>query len=147
VTHKLADIILLTICGVISGQDTWEGICDFGKFRLRFLKSYGDFIHGIPSADTIARVMGMISPIALKDAFIKWMKDCHELTAGEVIAIDGKAVKGFYNKSKDQQAIQIVNAFATADGAFLAQSKVNEKTNEITRSQNYWNCPILLGVR
>jgi predicted transposase YbfD/YdcC len=132
VTHKLSDIILLTICGAISGQDTWEGICDFGKFRLEFLKSYGDFSDGIPSADTIARVMGMISPKALQDAFIKWMKDCHELTSGEVIAIDGKTVKGSYNKSKDQQAIHMVNAFATANGVCLAQSKVNEKTNEIT---------------
>lgn len=132
VTHKLSDIILLTICGVISGQDTWEGICDFGKFRLEFLKGYGDFNDGIPSADTIARVMGMISPKALQDAFIKWMKDCHELTSGEVIAIDGKTVKGSYNKSKDQQAIHMVNAFATANGVCLAQSKVNEKTNEIT---------------
>jgi len=132
VTHKLSDIILLTICGVISGQDTWEGICDSGQFRLEFLKRYGDFSDGIPSADTIARVMGMISPKSLQEAFIKWMKACHELTDGEVIAIDGKTVKGSYNKSKDQQAIHMVNAFATANGVCLAQSKVNEKTNEIT---------------
>lgn len=76
--------------------------------------------------------MGMISPKSLQEAFIKWMKACHELTAGEVIAIDGKTVRGSYNKARDQQAIHMVNAFATANGVCLGQSKVNDKTNEIT---------------
>ncbi|MEZ9631454.1 ISAs1 family transposase [Vibrio breoganii] len=132
VNHKLSDIILLTVCGVLSGQDTWEGISDFGSIRLDFLKSYGDFENDIPSADTIARVMGMISPKAMQQAFIDWMRDCHELTEGEVIAIDGKTVRGSYSKSKERSAIHMVNAFATANGMCLAQSKVNEKTNEIT---------------
>lgn len=43
-----------------------------------------------PSADTLSRVMGMINPVALQRNFIAWMKDCHTLTDGEVIAIDGK---------------------------------------------------------
>ena len=132
VNHKLSDIILLTICGVLSGQDSWEGISDFGKMRLSFLKHYGDFDTGIPSADTIARVMGMISPKAMQRAFVEWMKECHKLTDGEVIAIDGKTVRGSYDKSRGQSAIHMVNAFATANGVCLAQSKVNEKTNEIT---------------
>lgn len=54
VEHKLSDIILLTICGVLSGFDTWEGPCDFGESRLDFLKSLGDFENGIPSSDTVA---------------------------------------------------------------------------------------------
>lgn len=55
VVHQLSDIILLTICGVLSGHDGWDGINDFGKLRLDFLKNYGDFSSGIPSSDTIAR--------------------------------------------------------------------------------------------
>ncbi len=53
VEHKLTDIILLTICAVLSGQDGWDGICDFGQSRLDFLKRCGDFSSGIPSASTI----------------------------------------------------------------------------------------------
>lgn len=132
VNHRLSDIILLTVCGVLSGFDSWEGIHDFGVSRTDFLSKLGDFESGIPSADTIARVMGMISPKAMQNAFIEWMKDCHELTDGEVVAIDGKTVCGSYNKSKSQSAIHMVNAFATAQGMCLAQAKVNSKTNEIT---------------
>lgn len=74
----------------------------------------------------------MINPKEMQRAFIDWMNDCHELTKGEVIAIDGKTVQGSYNKSSGQSAIHMVNAFATENGVCLAQSKVHQKTNEIT---------------
>lgn len=93
---------------------------------------YGEFTDGIPSSDTIARVMGMLNPNQMQCAFIEWMKACHELTEGEVVAIDGKTVRGSSDKSKGLKAIHMVNAFATANGVGLAQSKVNEKTNETT---------------
>ena len=54
------------------------------------------------------------------------------LTKGEVVAVDGKTVRGSYNKAKGHQAVHMANVFATANGFCLAQSKVNEKTNEIT---------------
>ncbi|WP_278027888.1 transposase family protein [Vibrio vulnificus] len=64
VEHKLSDINLLTICGVLSGHNGWDGIIDFGNARLDFLKRYGHFEAGIPSADRLSRVMGMINPAA-----------------------------------------------------------------------------------
>lgn len=69
VEHRLSDIISLTICSVLSGFDTWEGICDFGENRTDFLKSLGSFENGIPSSDTIARIMGMVSPSVMQRAF------------------------------------------------------------------------------
>ncbi|HCJ9260462.1 TPA: ISAs1 family transposase, partial [Escherichia coli] len=62
VEHKLSDILLLTICAVISGAEGWEDIEDFGETHLDFLKHYGDFENGIPVHDTIARVVSCISP-------------------------------------------------------------------------------------
>ena len=56
VEHKLSDILLLTICAVISGAEGWEDIEDFWETHLDFLKQYGDFENGIPVHDTIARV-------------------------------------------------------------------------------------------
>ncbi|CAH2566863.1 ISAs1 family transposase [Vibrio cholerae] len=132
VEHKLSDIILLTICGVLSGHDGWDGIIDFGHARLDFLKRYGHFEAGIPSADTLSRVMGMINPVALQRSFIAWMKDCHTLTDGEVIAIDGKTLRGSYDRSKGKGTIHMVNAFATANRMSIGQLKVDSKSNEIT---------------
>ncbi|MPX95157.1 ISAs1 family transposase [Salinivibrio sp. VYel8] len=132
VEHTLSDIILITICAVLSGHDTWKGISDYGRKQRDFLLRFGFSGETSPSADTIARVMGAISPKALQKAFIEWMKSCHELTDGEVVAIDGKTLRGSYNRATDQAAIHMVNAFATANGVCLGQSKVNSKTNEIT---------------
>ncbi|WP_418641895.1 ISAs1 family transposase [Vibrio chaetopteri] len=132
VEHKLTDIILLTICAVLSGQDDWKAISLYGEARLDFLKRFGDFSHGVPSTSTIARAMGMISATRLQKCFIEWMKDCCELTKGEVIAIDGKTVKGSYDDSRGLGAIHMVNAFATENGVSLGQHKVYEKSNEIT---------------
>nr|BCN20488.1 putative transposase [Vibrio cholerae] len=132
VEHKLSDIILLTICGVLSGHDGWDGIIDFGNARLDLLKRYGHFEAGIPSADTLSRVMSMINPVALQRSFIAWMKDCHTLTDGEVIAIDGKTLRGSYDRSKGKGTIHMVNAFATANRMSIGQLKVDSKSNEIT---------------
>ena len=132
VEHKLTDIILLTICAVLSGQDDWKAIHLYGTRWLDFLKRFGDFSHGVPSAITIARVMGMISATRLQKCFIEWMKSCCELTDGEVIAIDGKTVRGSYDDSRGLGAIHMVNAFATENGVCLGQHKVYEKSNEIT---------------
>ncbi|OJI37241.1 hypothetical protein VV99743_00529 [Vibrio vulnificus] len=70
VEHKLSDIIFLTICGVLLGHDGWDGNIDFCNARLDFSKRYDHFEAGIPSADTLSRVMGMINPVALQRSFI-----------------------------------------------------------------------------
>lgn len=114
------------------GADGWDGIIDFGHARLDFLKRYGHFEAGIPSADTLSCLMGTINPVALQRSFIAWMKDCHTLTDGEVIAIDGKTLRGSYDRSKGKGTIHMVNAFATANGIAIGQQKVDSESNEIT---------------
>ncbi|ERC29192.1 H repeat-associated protein yhhI, partial [Escherichia coli B36-2] len=74
VEHKLSDILLLTICAVISGAEGWEDIEDFGETHLDFLKQYGDFENGIPVHDIIARVVSCISPAKFHECFINWMR-------------------------------------------------------------------------
>ncbi len=68
VEHKLPDILLLTICAVISCAEGWEDIEDFGETHLDFLKQYGDFENGIPVHDTIARVVSCISPAKFRSS-------------------------------------------------------------------------------
>lgn len=74
----------------------------------------------------------MINPTRLQKCFIEWMKDCCKLTKGEVVAIDGKTVRGSYDNSRGLVAIHMVNAFATENGVSLGQHKVYEKSNAIT---------------
>ena len=86
--------------------------------------------------DTIARVINLISAKQLQRCFTAWMKDCHEVTEGEVVAIDGKTLRGTYNKDKRCGAIHMVSAFSAANQVVLGLVKTADKSNEIKRSLN-----------
>lgn len=131
VEHSLTDIIFLMVTAVIAGAEGWEDIEDFGEDNLEWLQQYGDFGNGIPVHDTIARVVNMISAKQLQRCFSKWMKDCHEVTKGDVVAIDGKTIRGTYNKDKRCGAIHMVSAFSAANHTVLGQVKTADKSNEI----------------
>ncbi len=75
----------------------------------------------------IARVISSIAPDQLpQQCFISWMKAAHIATQGEVIAIDGKTVRGSYDK-QSKNAIHMVSAFAANNGVVLGQIKTAEK--------------------
>jgi hypothetical protein len=132
IEHKLFDILLLTVCAVIAGVEGWEDIEEFGKERLDWLRQYGDFEQGIPVHDTIARVISQINLKQFQKSFLHWMADCHEATAGDVIAIGEKTVRRSFDKSKKQGAIHMISAFSTANKVVLGQLKTAAKSNEIT---------------
>ena len=132
VEHSLSDILFLAVVAVIAGAEGWEEIEDFGKDKLEWLQQYGDYQNGIPVHDTIARVISMLNPKQFQSCFIAWMNDCHSATKGDVIAIDGKTVRGSYDKSKKRGAIHMVSAFCAANEVVIGQVKTAEKSNEIT---------------
>jgi predicted transposase YbfD/YdcC len=133
--HQLLDIIILTICAVISGAEGWEGIEDFGKSKIDWLRKWIDLKNGIPSHDCIARVIARLEPTKVTECFIAWTQSVTQLTDAEVIAIDGKTARGsFTDNSKKTKlgAIHMVSAWATQAGVSLGQVKTVEKSNEIT---------------
>ncbi|RAR56801.1 DDE family transposase [Onishia taeanensis] len=69
VQHQLSDILFLTVCAVICGAEGWDEIEDFGHAKLDFLSQYGDFGAGVPSHDTLARVMALVRAEQLQSAF------------------------------------------------------------------------------
>jgi predicted transposase YbfD/YdcC len=130
--HKLLDIIVITICGVICGADDWVNIEMFGKAKLEWLKTFLELPNGIPSHDTFGRVFAALNPQEFENSFMEWVRAIFELTKGQVIAIDGKQVRGSLDKNRGKRAIYMVNAWASANQLVLGQLKVDEKSNEIT---------------
>ncbi len=112
---------------MIAGAEGWEDLEYFGEDNLEWLKQYGDFKQGIPVHDTIPRVINLSSTMQLQRCFTAWMKDCHEVTEGEVIAIGGKTLRGIYNKYKRCGAIHMVSAFSAANQVVLGQVKLQIK--------------------
>ncbi len=132
VEHHLLDIIALTICAVICGADSWVEIEAYGRSKVDWLKSFLALPNGIPSHDTISRLFAMLDPAALQSCFVSWIESIAELSAGEVVAIDGKSARRSYDTGKQQGMIHMVSAWATQNRLVLGQVKVDSKSNEIT---------------
>ena len=130
--HNLIDIMTIAICAVICGADGWVGIETYGCAKYEWLKTFLELPNGIPSHDTFARVFAQINPQQFQSCFVDWMKSIQKITSGEVVAIDGKTLRGSYNESSDQSAIVMVSAWATTNRLVLGQVKVDEKSNENT---------------
>jgi predicted transposase YbfD/YdcC len=130
--HKLLDIILLAICGVICGADSWVDIEMYGKAKKEWLKTFLELPNGIPSHDTLGRVFAAINPDEFEKSFREWVQTIHELTRGQVIALDGKQLRGSHDNETGKSAIYMVSAWASENQLVLGQQKVDDKSNEIT---------------
>lgn len=130
--HQLLDILIIAICGVICGADSWVDIELFGKTKIAWLKSFLKLPNGIPSHDTFGRVFAAIDPEEFESSFMEWVQAINQLTQGQVIAIDGKQLRGSHDKHTGKSAIYMVSAWATENQLVLGQRKVDDKSNEIT---------------
>lgn len=130
--HKLIDIIVIAICAVICGADSWEDIEDFGESKKEWFESFLELENGIPSHDTIARVFARIKPEEFQSRFLRWVETISERTEKEVVAIDGKKLRHSFDRRIGKCAINMVSAWAVSNRLVLGQVKVEEKSNEIT---------------
>jgi predicted transposase YbfD/YdcC len=136
----------LTVAALIAGAEGWEKIEDFGSDHLPWLQQYGDFENGIPTHDTIARLMGLLSGRQLQRFFVQWMQTCHERSERTLVAIDGKTLRATADKRIKNSAIHMVNmvsAFCAAKRVVLGQVKTDDKSNEITAIPELLN---LIGI-
>jgi predicted transposase YbfD/YdcC len=129
--HKLLDIIVIAICGMICGAEGWVEIEEFGKEKEEWLKSILDLPNGIPSHDTFGRVFARLDPVKFEDCFFQWVQSLSETIAG-VIAIDGKTLPRTHDDAHGKKALHMVSAWAAENRLVLAQVAVEEKSNEIT---------------
>ena len=129
--HNLIDILLIGIISVICGAETWEHMVKFAKSKEDFLKTFLELPNGIPSKDTINRTFAAIDSQQFESCFIDWVNTITDLSKGQVIAIDGKTIRGAKSKG-NKSPIHMVSAFACANNLVLGQVKTSEKSNEIT---------------
>lgn len=129
--HQLIDILVITILGTICGADTWTDICEFAEAKYDWLKTFLQLPHGIPSHDTFGRVFSLLNPEEFEACFLTWIKSLVIDMDKEIIAIDGKTLRGSCNRRKKQSALHLVSAWATEHRLLLGQVKTEEKSNEI----------------
>ena len=129
--HSLKNIIIITICAILCGADSWLAVETIAKCKENWFKKFLMMPHGIPSHDTFARVFVWLDPIAIQNFLSKWGKEFHDLVEGETIAIDGKKQRRSFDKASKTSAIHMVSAFACNSGITIGLAKVASKSNEI----------------
>ncbi len=129
--HKLLDILIIAICGVICGAEGWVEIEEFGKAKEAWLKELLELPNGIPSHDTFGRVFAQLDPEQFEASFFEWVQSLSETVSG-VIAIDGKTHRRSHDQAAGKKALYLVSAWAAEQRLVLAQVATDEKSNEIT---------------
>ena len=132
VTYPLDEVLLATLVGVVCGADDWDGVEEVAAGALDWLRGFLPFKDGIPTAQTLPQ--GVPSPgrpgAAARLRRLGGLAAPAE--AREVIAVDGKTLRGSKTSSDGKGALHVVSAYATEAGLVLAQRAVDGKSNEIT---------------
>lgn len=91
--HKRLDLLVIAICAILCGAKDWVGVETFGKAKREWFTRFLDLAHGIPSHETFGGVFAVLSPEALPACFLSWIQAVAQVTAGQVVAIDGKTLR------------------------------------------------------
>src|SRR5258706_5568730 len=129
--HRLRDIIILAMCGVICGAEGWVEIEEFGKAKQAWFTELLQLPNGIPSHDTFGRVFALMDPKQFEASFLHWVQGISTAVPG-VIAIDGKTLRRSHDHAAGKKALHLVSAWAVENRLVLAQVATEEKSNEIT---------------
>jgi predicted transposase YbfD/YdcC len=131
VEHELVDLLVVAVCAVLSGADTFVEIEAWAKEKLDWLRKYLRLEHGIPCHDTFGRVFAAIDPDEFGTAFLRWVGQVMPaLAKGEVVAIDGKTSRR--SGKAGASPLHLVSAFAAQAGLVLGQRATAAKSNEKT---------------
>ena len=129
--HPLRSVVAIALCGVICGADSWGEVAAFGEARRAWLATWLELPGGIPCHDTFGRVFAALDPAAFEACFASWVGAVAAATGGQVVAIDGKVLRGSHDRGAGRGALDLVSAWASSNRLVLAQVAVAEGSNEI----------------
>ena len=127
--HELPDILVISICTLLCGGESFNDMEDFGYAKEDWLRTFLDLPSGIPSHDTFNRVFAALDPEKFLDCFLAWTQSLRQAVDEEIVAMDGKSLR----RALRQGGLpHVVSAWAVRNGLVLGQLKVEGKSNEIT---------------
>jgi len=129
IKHSLVDVLICVMVGVLCGLDKTEEIALYCQKKAKRLKKIFK-VERVASESTMNRVMNMVNGSAVTEIIIEIMRECAR-EMGEIVAVDGKAIRSTAKKGKKSRALQIITAYLTQSGVILGQEMLEEKTNEI----------------
>jgi predicted transposase YbfD/YdcC len=132
VLYPLVNVVTIAICAVLCGADDFVSIAEFGRTKRKWLSRFLDLSAGIPSHDRFNAIFRALNVQEFQQCLLELITTLHEVTEGQVVAIDGKTLRRSFDRASSKSAIHMVSAWASANHITLGQVVVDEKSNEIT---------------
>jgi predicted transposase YbfD/YdcC len=129
--HSLLNVLVMALCGCICGTEGWDELAMFAKGRKDWFASFLDMPSGVPSADTFRRVFERLAPTGFEECFGRWVAALATDFAGEVVAIDGKTLRGLVERAGEKSQLHLVHVWATRQQLLLRQQAVEGAPGEM----------------
>jgi predicted transposase YbfD/YdcC len=124
--HDLAEVLVIALAAVLCGAETCSDMAEFGQAKEGLLRLVLRLEHGIPSHDTFSRVFRLLKPEAFEAEFRRFMAafaKANRLKLTGVVAIDGKALRGAFERGHRTEPLHLVNVWAVEARMAIAQQK------------------------
>src|SRR6201987_6431710 len=128
--HDLLEVLFIALAAMLCGAESCSDMADFGQSKEELLRLFLRLEHGIPSQDTFSRVFRLLEPEAFEAAFRRFMAafaKANRLNLTGVVAVDGKALRGAFERGSRYEPLHLVNVFAVEAGMSLAQQKASSR--------------------
>lgn len=132
VLYPLINVVTIALCAVVCGADDFVAIAKWGRTKREWLAKFLDLSDGIPSHDRFNAIFAAIKPAEFEKCLLSWITALHEISDGQIVAIDGKTLRRSFDAASSKAAIHMVSAWATTSLISLGQVVVDDKSNEIT---------------
>ena len=102
VTYPLINILTIALCAVIAGADDFVAIADWARQKEDWLGQFLDLSSGVPSHDRFNAIFRALKPEPFERCLVAWITALHEVTAGQLVAIDGKTLRQSLRQGRGQ---------------------------------------------
>ena len=128
--HPLLSILFIVLAAQLCGAEGWDAMVAFARAKQEWLAGFLELPKGVPSADTLRRVMGALESRAFEACFRGWVGALACALSGEVIAVDGKAIRGAYEATSRTTPLYLLHVWATEQRLLLGQRAVGGAPGE-----------------
>jgi predicted transposase YbfD/YdcC len=144
--HPLLSILFIVLAAQLCGAEGWDAMAAFARAKQAWLASFPELPKGEPSADTVRRVRAALDPPTFAACFRAWVGALARALKGEVIAVDGKAIKGAYAAARRTTPLYLLHGWATEQGLLLGQRAVGGAPGESPGAEAVLNLLTLTGA-
>lgn len=129
--HDLVEMIFLALTATLCGAQGWADVERFANSKREWFLQFVALEHGVPSHDTFSRVFARLDTVEFLSAMHAWVDTFAASLRGQCVAIDGKTLRGSFDRAAGKSALHSITAFACDLRVCLRQISVDAKSNEI----------------